>query len=124
LLGLAKTLLAQGKSHEALALVTSFPASRRYAQAMTLLPLAEEMDQLRRHTSGAEDDEQRAAYWNAIRLVTRGKITAALDGLLDVLRSDKQEPGVRKVVLALFELLGDENPLTRDYRKELSSILF
>lgn len=124
LLGLAKTLLAQGNSHEALALVTSFPASRRYAQAMTLLPLAEEMDQLRRHTSGAEDDEQRAAYWNAIRLVTRGKITAALDGLLDVLRSDKQEPGVRKVVLALFELLGDENPLTRDYRKELSSILF
>ncbi len=124
LLGLAKTLLAQGKSHEALALVTSFPPSRSYAQATTLIPLAEEMDQLRRYTIGAEENEQIAAYWNAIRLAARGKITSALDGLLDVLRLDKHDAKSRKIILALLELLGDDNPVTREYRKELSAILF
>jgi len=82
------------------------------------------MDLLRRHISGAEDNEQSAAYWNAIRLVSRGKITSALDGLLDVLRLDKHDLKSRKVILALLELLGDDNPVTREYRKELSSILF
>jgi len=124
LLGLAKTLLAQGKTHEGLAILTSFPASRRYAQSVNLLPLAEKMDQIRRHPAGADEDDQQAAYWNAIRLSARGRITQALDGLMDMLRSDRRNDEVRKTVLALLELLGDDNPVTRDYRKELASILF
>ena len=49
-----------------------------------------------------------------------------MDGLLDVLRQDK---GYRKglpkqALLALFALLGDEDPLTRKYRDELASVLF
>lgn len=124
LLGLAKTLLAQGKTHEGLALLTSFPASRQYAQAMILLPLAEKLDQIRQHPAGAEEDDQQAAYWNAIRLAARGRITQALDGLMDMLRSNRRNVEVRKTVVALLELLGDDNPVTRDYRKELASILF
>ena len=124
LLGLAKTLLAQGKTHEGLAILSSFPASRRYNQAMTLLPLAVEMDLLRQHLAGAEEDDKQAAYWNAIRLAARGRITAALDGLLDLLRADRRDDAVRKIILALLELLGDDNLVTRDYRKELATILF
>ena len=49
-----------------------------------------------------------------------------MDGLLDVLRQDKQylkgEP--KNVMLALFELLGDADPLTQTYRNELASVLF
>ncbi|MHB0922483.1 MAG: tetratricopeptide repeat protein [Bellilinea sp.] len=124
LLGLAKSLLAQGKSHEGLALLTSFPTSRQYAQAQTLLPLAEDIDRLRNIDPAADLGERHAAYWNALRLVSRGKITPALDGLLDLLRSDKQDQTTRKVVLSLFELLGDDNPVTREYRKEFAAILF
>lgn len=124
LLGLAKSMLAQGESHEALAILTSFPASRQYTQAQTLLPLAKELDQLRNISPSTDLDERQAAYWNAIRLVSRGKITPALDGFMDLLRSDKHDQTARKIVRSIFELLGDDNQVTRDYRKELATILF
>ena len=49
-----------------------------------------------------------------------------MDGLLDLLRQDKNyrrgEP--KAVLLGLFELLGDDDAMTREYRDELASILF
>jgi putative thioredoxin len=49
-----------------------------------------------------------------------------MDGLLDILREDKQyREGLPKdILLALFALLGDGDPLTRQYRDELASVLF
>jgi putative thioredoxin len=49
-----------------------------------------------------------------------------MDGLLDVLRQDKHYRGdlPRKVLLAIFQLLGDEDELTRQYRDELASVLY
>ena len=49
-----------------------------------------------------------------------------MDGLLDILRQDKQyrHGEVRKVLVGLFEVLGDNNPLTTQYRNELASVLF
>ncbi len=58
--------------------------------------------------------------------MTQGNISAAMDKLLEIQRQDKRyrrgEP--RLVMLALFELLGDDNPLTREYRNKLASVLF
>ena len=49
-----------------------------------------------------------------------------MDGLLDILREDKTYRGglPKQIMLALFILLGDQDPLTREYREELASILF
>jgi putative thioredoxin len=128
LLGLVKALLAQGKGYEGLAILEAFPPSRQYAQAMLLKPYAQALVELRQHwgLKDDEEDELAAAYWNAIRLASRGNILAALDGLLDVLRQDKRyrEDQARQVVLSLLEILGEENPLTRQYRNELALILF
>jgi putative thioredoxin len=46
--------------------------------------------------------------------------------LIDILRQDKHfnSDGVRKVLLGLFELLGDNHPLTVSYRRELAMVLF
>jgi putative thioredoxin len=125
LLGLARSLLVQGESDEALGILHSFPASREYSTAQTLLPLAEA---LHRQGNGDEwsDDPLDAAFNRAVRLVQRGNLPAALDGLLDLLRENKtyRHGAARKVVLGIFELLGEENPLTREYRKELASVLF
>jgi len=46
--------------------------------------------------------------------------------MLDVLRQDKhyRNGDVRKVLLGMFEMLGEESPLTRQYRSELASVLF
>ncbi len=126
LLGLVKSLLAQGKGYEALAILEAFPASRQFTQAMLLKPYAHALVELRQRRVDEEEDELAAAYWNAIRLASRGNILAALDGLLDILRQDKRyrDDQARQVVLSLLEILGEENPLTRQYRNELALILF
>jgi thioredoxin-like negative regulator of GroEL len=55
-----------------------------------------------------------------------GNIEAAMDGLLDVLRADKnyRNGHARQSLLGLFILLGDDDLLIRAYRDELASILF
>jgi putative thioredoxin len=49
-----------------------------------------------------------------------------MDGLLDILRQDKRyrkdEP--RRIMLAMFAWLGEDNPKTQEYRRELASALF
>ncbi|HLB64777.1 MAG TPA: tetratricopeptide repeat protein, partial [Anaerolineales bacterium] len=67
-----------------------------------------------------------ASLHQAARLIARGNLPAAMDGLIDILRQDKRYRGglPKSVLLALFALLGDEDPLTRQYRDELASVLF
>jgi putative thioredoxin len=124
LLGLAKVIVAQGRTDEALQILEHFPASKEYGTAQLVLPLAIAMADLKR--SAADDDDASASYWNALRLASRGNIPSALDGLLDILRQDKAFRGgqARKVYLGLLELLGENDPQTRQYRADLASVLF
>lgn len=125
LLGLAQSLLAQGKAVEAENILSGFPECREFSRAEKLLPLAETMLDL--HTGRLPAEAQLdAAYANSVRLAARGNLPAAVDGLLDVLRSDRQFRAgqARRVVVALLELLGESDPQTRQYRAELASILF
>jgi putative thioredoxin len=125
LLGLAKSLLAQGQAEEALHILRAFPPSREYSLAESLRPVAEAFIR-QKMADSYPDDPQEAAYHRALKLFGRGNLEAALDGLLDILREDKRyrDGEVRQVVLGIFELMGDSNPLTRQYRQELASVLF
>jgi putative thioredoxin len=90
-----------------------------------LKPLATALTRLQTGHSSS-DNPLEAAYMNSLRLVMRGNYAAAMDGMLDVLRQDKQygQGEVRRVLVGIFELLGEENPLTRQYRNELAMVLF
>ncbi len=125
-LGLVESLLMQGNGKEALSILADFPPGTAWAKAEQLKPLAELLAEV--ETAGLEGngDELEAGLYQAARLILRGNIPAAMDGLLEVLRQDKQyRDGLPKqVLLALFALLGDEDPLTRKYRDELASVLF
>ena len=122
LLGLAKSLIAQGEAREALEILQDFPAGKGYSSAENLLPLAQAM------TAGIDEDkdELAPAYARSVRLVELGNIPAALDGLLDILREDKtyRKGQARQLILGLFELLDEEAEETRSYRSELASLLF
>ncbi len=124
-LGLAKSLIAQGKAAESLAILPRIPASKEYSSAQLLIPLAEVMDGMKRGPA-ADGDPLASAFENALRLVSRGNIYSALDGLLDILRQDKnyRDGQARKVYLGLLELLGEEDPQTRQYRSDLTMLLF
>jgi putative thioredoxin len=125
LLGLAKSLLGQGHGREAQMLLRGFPPSREYANAELLLPLAASMAAYERGELKDENPSD-AAYRNAVRLAAKGNVYAALDGLLDILRQDKRYRGgvSRQVYLGLLELLGEVDPETRQYRAELTNLLF
>lgn len=127
-LGLVRALIAQGKGDEAIAFINDFPAGSEIVAAQQLKPLAQLLAEVdvppTRDTGDMETLE--AQYWQSARLLARGQHAAAMDGLLEVLRYDKNfrkgEP--KLVILSMFALLGEEDPLTREYRDELASILF
>jgi len=125
-LGLVKALLMQGEGIEAQDQLAHFPAGSEWAEAESLRPLADLLARVEGGEDAPEDDPLAAELFQSARLVIRGNIPAAMDGLLDILRQDKRYSGgmPRDVLLALFTLLGDEDPLTRSYRDELASILF
>jgi putative thioredoxin len=125
LLGLAKSLVGQNRGAEALDILRHFPPSRLYSQAQIVLPLAEAQAAYQRGALPEEDDLD-ATFANTIRLAGRGNLPAAADGLLEILRLNRQYRNglARQVVLGVLELLGEEDPLTRQYRSELASILF
>lgn len=125
LLGLAKALLAQGESSEPVFILKNFPASPQYKKAELLRPLAEALSAYKEGSLPDETDLD-AAYNNSLRMASRGKFLMALDGLLDILRQNKRYGGdkARQVFVALLEILGEEDPETRQYRAELASILF
>jgi putative thioredoxin len=125
-LGLMKALLAQGKGCEAEELLDPFPPGDEVMQAEKLKPLARLLCEVGAGDAPVDDTDLDALYHQSARLLARGQLEAGMDGLLEVLRQDKKyrrgEP--RLVMLGLFELLGDDDPVTRDYRNELASVLF
>ena len=124
-LGLAKALLREGKIGEAQGMLSSIPASREFSQAETLMPYANALMDFQEEKLDEETDLD-IAFKSSIRLAGRNNLPAALDGLLDILRQERHyhNDRARLVVLSLLELMGEEDPQTRQYRSELASVLF
>ena len=125
LLGLLKSKLMLGSYSDAENIINEFPPSPEYAH-MELLRLL--MDALRTENSNQtiNDNPLDAAYHNALRLTMRGNLPASMDGLIDILRQNKhyRDDEARKVMLGLFEVLGDNHSLSQQYRRELVMGLF
>lgn len=127
LLGLARSLLAQGQAAAALPILREFPVSKEYALAEQLTPLAQAMAAIEQQSEIlTEEDELAALASNAVRLASRGLLLPAMDGLLDVLRADKQHAAglTRQIMLGLLAVLGEQNPTAREYRAELAALIF
>ena len=125
LLGLAKCEMIQGDYNNAIGILRSFPASQEFSHAQLLMPLAVALER-NQDLKGWSDSPLDAAYSRSLSLITRGNYPAAFDGILDILRQDKKYKNdeARQVIIAMFELLGEDNELTRQYRRELASVLF
>ena len=124
-LGLAKALLAQGKPDEALGYLYEIPDSRELHTAELIKPFALALQRLNKGEL-PEDSDLDAVFHNSLRLAGQGKFPLALDGMLDILRQDKhyRDKQARDVILGILELMGNEDPQTREYRSELSTALF
>jgi putative thioredoxin len=127
-LGLARALIGQGQGCKASDYLAELrDEASTMARVERLLPVAEFVCSVaEKGDVNAEVTVVEAQYRQAARLLSQGKIAPAMDGLLDVLRSNKnyRDGRVREVMLGVFELLGDEDPLTGAYRREMASVLF
>ena len=121
-LQLSKLLLAQGRGEEADQALHAVPdESRESVTAEALLPLAHFLMASPNGSSEAVDKLHQAAAQQA----REHQYAAAMDSLLDLLRKNRAYHGgeAKQVMLALFELLGDD-PLVAEYRRKLASVLF
>jgi len=122
---LVKALLREGQGSPALEILDRFPAGAESSSAERLRPLAALLAEVE-SSADQPADVMEAGYLQTARLLARGNYPAALDGLLELLRRDKhyRNDDARRVYLAALEILGEEDPLTRQYRDELASVLF
>jgi len=126
-MGLVRSLLMQGEYPEADQILQEFPAGKEWQDAQRLAVLTGYVLSAAQYEDLEVGEEVLTVrYAQAARLISRGNYAAAMDGLLDILRENTTyrngEP--RKILLALFSLLGEEDPLTQQYREELASVLF
>ena len=123
--GLAVADIHLGKAIDAYYLLKDFPASKRYNDAEKLLPLAKALSQ---YVEGKlpENSDSDFAFIAAMRFVMANKYYQAIDGLLEIIKQNRNYGNgiAHKAVLALIELLNDDDPQKNLYRSELASILF
>jgi putative thioredoxin len=72
------------------------------------------------------DSEVAQLYAQACCLAVAEKYQEALDKFLQVVSKDRKfkDDGGRKAAIAIFNLLGNEHPLTAEYRRHLTSVLY
>ena len=127
-IGLARALVGQGKGCQAAEYLEELQSdSVIFDRAERLLPLAQYLCDAAEHTNGNQEvTVVEAQYRHAAHLLSDGKVAPALDGLLDVLRYKKEyrDGQAKAAMLGVFELLGDDDPTTGAYRREMASVLF
>lgn len=135
LVGLGRVLLAQGQPQAAVETLRRAADDPTYgAEAAALLAEANVVSQAQaagsveeaRARLAADPKSIEAQYNLAMALAAGGEYAEALELLLGIVRRDRRwrDDAARLAMLGLFDLLGDENPLTRAYRNKLSQALF
>ena len=73
-----------------------------------------------------EPDDPRARYRWGVMLAAYARYEEALDELLESVRLDRHfaDDAARKAVLAVFDILGLESGLVREYQRRLTQLLF
>lgn len=128
--GLAGILVQRGDFDEADALLQRIPADRKAKVLKHRIFL--EKYQARHAGEDLEGEarsspnDARARYRWGVMLAARERYREALDELLDSVRLDRNFEGgaARKAMLAVFEILGMDADVTREYQRKLENVLF
>lgn len=128
--GLARVLLARDALDEAeqvLAPVRGTPEADRLLARIRFRRAAKSADfaALKARVE-ANPRDVAAQYELGLALAGDEAYTAALDHLLEAVRLDRKyaDDGARRAMIDIFNLLGDEDPRTQEYRRRLATVLF
>jgi len=130
IIGLAGMLMERGETERADELLDRVPTDRRAKVLKHRIFLdnfaTKHNDENLAVEASANPRDPRARYRWGVMLAAGAQYQDALDELLESVRLDKTfaEGAARKAALAIFDLLGLDAPLTRDYQRRLSQVLF
>lgn len=79
------------------------------------------LDSAKPHTEKLDEP-----FFKAVQSTLAGDYETALQGFLSILSQDRKyrNDGARKALVMVFDLLGDQHPLAKEYRKKLTSALY
>ncbi|MGE0600726.1 MAG: thioredoxin [Dehalococcoidia bacterium] len=128
--GLASILISRGKAQEAEELLDRAPTDRRaktlkhriFLDGFAAKHGTDDLEGAARENPRNPRDRYR---WG-VMLAAREQYEDALDELIDSVRIDRSfaDGAARKAILAIFDILGLDSELTREYQRKLSSALF
>jgi putative thioredoxin len=132
-LAAAKCLIAIDRLDQALELISEIREDEKpyYSQAQAVKALIE----FKQKGSQPLNDRDRTAtpeeyrerkFSHACFLTVEEKYEEALTLFLEIVGEDRKyrDDGARKAMLSIFELLGNEHSLTKEYRKKLMLVLY
>lgn len=128
--GLARLLAKRGEREEAEKLADRLPRDRRAKAIKHRLFLddfaAKHANEDIAGEARANPADPRARYRHGVLLAAREQYPEALDELLESVRLDRSfaDGAARKAALAVFDILGPDSQVTREYQRRLSSLLF
>jgi putative thioredoxin len=120
----ARTLLFDNPI-EAAALVGDIDDPKHAEQLDSIRTMAR-LKEVTVHPERLAEGESRTRYLAAALALFERDFGSALDQFIQLIRQDRyfDDDGSRKACIAIFRFLGEEHPLTRQYRREFSSALY
>ncbi|HUG15603.1 MAG TPA: thioredoxin [Thermomicrobiales bacterium] len=129
-IGLARLLVQRAEFDEADSLLQRVPAERRAKVLRHRIFLdryaARHADEDLQAEATVNPRDARARYRWGVMLAAREQYREALDELLASVSADRnfETDAARKAMLAVFEILGMDSELTREYQRKLENVLF
>lgn len=128
--GLAAILLSRGEEEAAEELLERVPTDRRakvmkHGLFLDRFARKHADEDIEGEATRAPSDP-RARYRWGVMLAARKQFEPALDELVESVRLDRMfaDGAARKAMLAVFDIIGLESPITREYQRRLSRVLF
>ncbi len=139
---LEDVLAKEGENHTARALLARILLFSDPQRAIDLVaPIEEDSDQFQlaesvrtiasvsqkaQHPASLPESPVKAAYLEAAALVQARDFDQAVEKYIEIVRGNREydDDGARRTVVAIFKLMGDEDPVTVKHRRSFSSALF
>ena len=98
----------------------------KYADIQSAIQTFARLHTLAHQVDGLPESATRPLYLSAIQSLVAQNFDAAVGQFIDIIRQDRyyDDDGARKACIALFKLLGEENEVTQNHRRDFSSALY
>ncbi len=132
--GLGRVLLNQGEVEQATEILNTIPQGiKERTVADALLAGAQFLKHATGYTEAelqaniqADTKDMTSRYSLACLYASQQQFPQALEAFLQVIYRDRkyEDDGARKAMLAIFTILGEDNEVTKSYRRKLANALF